>query len=63
MKRKLMLLCAVFFPWLALLICDKPGGALITAFLQVTLIGWIPASMWAIQEVKKIIPKPSKKKA
>lgn len=63
MKRRLLLLIAFFFPWIAMLGCDKPGSALIALFLQITLIGWIPASIWARNEVKKTIPKPVKKKA
>ncbi|MGQ3892494.1 hypothetical protein [Legionella sp. CNM-4043-24] len=37
------------FPWLVLLIHDNPGGALIALFMQVTIIGWIPASAWAMR--------------
>lgn len=47
MKQILMSLLAIFFPWLTLLIYDNPGGALAALVLQATLIGWIPASVWA----------------
>lgn len=46
-RNILMSFLAVFFPWLALLIYDNPGGAVFTLILQATLIGWIPASIWA----------------
>lgn len=61
MKRKLVLLTAIFFPWIALFACDKPGGALVALCLQITLIGWLPASIWAWKEVKKTMPKTKKK--
>lgn len=47
MKRALMSLLAVFFPWLVMLIYDNPGGAIVALILQATLVGWIPASIWA----------------
>lgn len=53
MKRIFMSILAVFIPWLVLLINDNPGGALITLVLQATLIGWIPASIWAWRVVKE----------
>lgn len=40
------LLCFLF-PWLVMLINDNPGAALVTIFMQATLIGWPFASMWA----------------
>ena len=46
-KRIIMSFLAIFFPWIVLLIHDNPGGALVALILQATLIGWIPASMWA----------------
>ncbi|WP_133130682.1 YqaE/Pmp3 family membrane protein [Legionella yabuuchiae] len=47
MKHVFMSILAIFLPWVVLLLNDNPGGALITLVLQATLIGWIPASMWA----------------
>ncbi len=53
MKRVLLYILALFFPWLVLLIKDDPVGALIALILQATLVGWIPASIWAIKTIKK----------
>lgn len=53
MKRIVMNVLAIFFPWIVMLIEDNPGGALLTLILQATLIGWIPASIWAWQVVHK----------
>ena len=50
-KRALMSILAVFFPWIVMLIYDNPGGALVALILQATLIGWIPASVWAWRTV------------
>lgn len=47
MKNFFMSLLAIFLPWLVFLIEDDPGGALLALILQATIIGWIPASMWA----------------
>lgn len=47
MKRLLMNLLAIFFPWVILLINDNPGGAFLCLVLQATMVGWIPASYWA----------------
>ena len=46
-KRTFMSFLALFFPWVVLLIDDNPGGAIVALVLQATIIGWIPAAMWA----------------
>lgn len=51
MMRILLSVIAILFPWLALLLKDNPGGALVALVLQATLIGWIPASIWAWKAV------------
>ena len=51
MKRKLLLMVAIAFPWVILLMDDNPLGAVFAIILQATLIGWIPASMWALRIV------------
>lgn len=47
MKRFFMIVLAFCFPWLVLLICDNPGGAIVALIMQASIIGWIPASVWA----------------
>lgn len=54
MKRTLMFILSLIVPWLVLLFNDDPVGALIALVMQATLIGWIPASMWAWKSVKKM---------
>ncbi|KTD34088.1 hypothetical protein Lnau_2058 [Legionella nautarum] len=51
-KLFFMALLAIFFPWLALLIEDNPGGALVALIMQATVIGWLPASIWAWRTVR-----------
>ncbi len=40
MTRIFLSFLAIFLPWLALLIKDNPGGALIALIMQVTVFGW-----------------------
>ena len=44
----MMYLVAVLLPPLALLLIGKPFQAIICLVLQVTLIGWLPAAIWAV---------------
>jgi len=41
-------LVAVVLPPLAVLLCGKPFQAIISFILQLTLIGWIPATIHAL---------------
>ena len=52
-----MSLFAIFVPWLVMLIYGNIGGALITMVLQVTVIGWIPAAIWAWRTVHGTVHK------
>lgn len=54
---------AIFFPPLVLLIKDNPGGFFVAMVLQASLIGWIPASIWAYNTIKADLPPPKAKKA
>lgn len=59
MKWIFMMILSIFFPWIIILMNDDPVGALIALLMQVTLIGWIPAIIWA----RRSIQKAAKKKA
>lgn len=53
------------FPWIVLLLDDNPGGAIIALIMQATIIGWIPASIWALgvartKHLKKVESKTTK---
>lgn len=43
---------SIFFPWIVLLINDDPVGAVIALIMQVTIIGWIPAIIWARRSIE-----------
>ncbi|MBW1656920.1 YqaE/Pmp3 family membrane protein [Flavobacterium quisquiliarum] len=43
-----MTLIAIFFPSLSFLLRGKILTALLCLILQITLIGWIPAAIWAV---------------
>tara|TARA_Y100000588_G_C13964422_1_gene800162 strand:+ start:611 stop:853 length:243 start_codon:yes stop_codon:yes gene_type:complete len=53
MKLLFMNILAVFLPWMALFLSDNPGGAILALMMQATIIGWIPASMWAWRVVQE----------
>lgn len=61
MKRMGRSILAIFFPWIVLLMYDNPGGAFITMVMQATLIGWIPASIWAFKVMNEKTPKTKDK--
>ena len=53
MKKIFMKILAFAFPWMVLFIYDNPGGAILALVMQATLIGWIPASIWAVRVVNE----------
>lgn len=53
---------AFCFPWIVLLANDNPGGALLALVMQATVIGWIPAGMWALRVMNEKSSKTAKKK-
>jgi hypothetical protein len=42
------LLIAIFLPFLLFFTIGRPIAGLICLILQITLIGWIPAALWAV---------------
>lgn len=42
-----LIICFIL-PWLGFLTIKRPFAALICLILQITLIGWLPAMIWAI---------------
>ncbi|MBU0696131.1 MAG: YqaE/Pmp3 family membrane protein [Bacteroidetes bacterium] len=43
-----MTLIAIFFPFVSFFLRGKILTGIICLILQVTLIGWIPAAIWAV---------------
>jgi uncharacterized membrane protein YqaE (UPF0057 family) len=42
------LIIAFFLPWLTFFTIGRPLAGIVCLILQVTLIGWIPAAIWAV---------------
>lgn len=42
------LLIALFIPWLTFFTIGRPIAGVICLVLQLTLIGWLPATIWAV---------------
>ncbi|ECT6469444.1 YqaE/Pmp3 family membrane protein [Salmonella enterica subsp. enterica serovar Senegal] len=42
------LLIAFILPWLTFFTIGRPIAGIICLLLQITLLGWIPATIWAV---------------
>ncbi|MBT0727793.1 YqaE/Pmp3 family membrane protein [Rosenbergiella australiborealis] len=42
------LLIALLLPWLTFFTISRPIAGIICLILQITLIGWLPATIWAV---------------
>ena len=42
------LILAIFIPWLQFFTIGRPFSGFFCLILQITLIGWIPASIWSV---------------
>jgi uncharacterized membrane protein YqaE (UPF0057 family) len=42
------LILAIFLPFVAFFTIGRPFAGVICLILQVTLIGWLPAAIWAV---------------
>ena len=47
------LLIAIILPWLAFFTIGRPFAGIFCLILQLTLIGWIPAAIWAAYAVSQ----------
>jgi len=45
---------AFFFPFLSLMLQGKIMSGLLCLILQLTLIGWIPAFIWAVTSLNRM---------
>ena len=46
--RKLRLLISLILPWLTFFTIGRPISGVICLILQITVIGWLPATIWAV---------------
>jgi uncharacterized membrane protein YqaE (UPF0057 family) len=42
------LIIALFLPWLTFFTIGRPFAGLLCLILQVSIIGWLPATIWAV---------------
>jgi len=42
------LLIALLLPWLTFFTIGRPIAGVVCLVLQITLIGWLPATIWAV---------------
>ncbi|NPD69812.1 YqaE/Pmp3 family membrane protein (plasmid) [Lichenicola cladoniae] len=42
------ILVALLLPWLSFFLIGRPIAGVVCLFLHATLIGWIPAAIWAV---------------
>jgi len=42
------LIISLFLPWLTFFTIGRPIAGVVCLFLQLILIGWIPATIWAV---------------
>ena len=42
------LVIAILLPWLTFFTIGRPLAGILCLILQVTLIGWLPAAIWAV---------------
>lgn len=47
------LLIAIVLPWFAFFTIGRPFAGILCLLLQITLIGWLPAAIWAAYEVSQ----------
>lgn len=45
---------AFFLPWLSLILQGKILSGIICLILQITIIGWIPAFIWAVTALNRM---------
>ena len=44
-------LVALFLPWLSFFTMGKVGQGILCILLQVSIIGWLPATIWAFMSI------------
>jgi uncharacterized membrane protein YqaE (UPF0057 family) len=52
-EESMRLLIAFLLPWLTFFTIGRPISGIICLVLQITLIGWIPATIWAVYSLSQ----------
>jgi len=46
-------LIALLFPWFLFFTIGRPFAGMVCLFLQITILGWIPAAIWAVYSLSQ----------
>ncbi|MDB5919959.1 MAG: YqaE/Pmp3 family rane protein [Massilia sp.] len=46
-------LIALILPWLTFFTIGRPIAGIVCLILQITLIGWLPAAIWAVYSLSQ----------
>jgi uncharacterized membrane protein YqaE (UPF0057 family) len=49
----LRLIIALLLPWLLFFTIGRPLAGIVCLALQVTLVGWLPAAIWAVYSLSQ----------
>jgi uncharacterized membrane protein YqaE (UPF0057 family) len=52
-EYELRLLISLILPWLTFFTIGRPIAGVICLILQITLIGWLPATIWAVYSLSQ----------
>jgi uncharacterized membrane protein YqaE (UPF0057 family) len=50
---KMRFLIALILPWLTFFTIGRPIAGIVCLVLQITLIGWLPAAIWAVYSLSQ----------
>lgn len=57
------LILAIVLPWVAFITMGRPFTGFICLLLQLTVIGWVPAALWAVYSLSQYTTDQKIKKA
>ncbi len=52
-RVQMRLLLAIFLPFSVFFTIGRPIAGIVCLLLQITLIGWIPAALWAVYSLSQ----------
>jgi uncharacterized membrane protein YqaE (UPF0057 family) len=44
---------AIFLPFVLFFMIDRPGAGVVCLLLQLTVLGWVPAALWAVYSLSQ----------
>ena len=52
-KTTMRLIIALILPWLSFFTIGRPIAGIVCLLLQLTVIGWLPATIWAVYSLSQ----------